>query len=58
MIYFKPLGYIPGVTAYFGTATPILDFVVYWLSFVISIGLVGVLLIAVVLVPIALIMRR
>jgi hypothetical protein len=58
VIYFKPMGYIPGLTAYFGTATPILDFVVYWLSFVISIGLVGVLLIVVVLVPIALIMRR
>ncbi len=58
VIYFKPLGYIPDLTAYFGTATPILDFVVYWLSFVISIGLVGVLLIVVVLVPIALIMRR
>ncbi len=58
VIHFKPLGYIPGLTAYFGTATPILDFVVYWLSFVISIGLVGVLLIVVVLVPIALLMRR
>jgi hypothetical protein len=55
VIRFKPLGYIPGLTAYFGTATPILDVIVHWLSFVLSIGLVGVLLIVVVLVPVALI---
>lgn len=58
VIYFKPLGYIPGFKAYFGTATPILDVIVNWLSFVLSIGLVGVLLILVLLVPMALVMRR
>lgn len=58
VIHFKPLGYIPGLTAYFGTATPILDGIVHWLSFVLSIGLVGVLLILVVLVPMALVLRR
>ena len=58
VIYFKPLGYIPGLTAYFGTTTPILDVIVYWPSFVISIGLGGLLLILAILVPIAVVMGK
>ena len=58
MIYLKPLGYIPGLTAYFGTSTPVIDFIVNWLTFAIGIGLVGILLILAILVPIALVMGK
>ena len=58
VIFFEPLGYIPGLTAYFGSSTPVLDFIVNWLTFAITIGLVGILLILAILVPIALMMRK
>jgi len=58
VLYLKPLGYIPGLTAYFGTSTPVLDFVVNWLTFAIATGLVGILLILAILVPIALVMGK
>jgi len=58
VIFLKPLGYIPGLTSYFGTPTPVLDFIVNWLTFAIAIGIVGILLILAILVPIVLVMRK
>ncbi|UCH88914.1 MAG: hypothetical protein JSV49_11865 [Thermoplasmata archaeon] len=38
----KPLSYIPGVTDYFQSSTPALDFIITWLSRGIAIGLIAV----------------
>lgn len=57
-IYLHPLGYVPGVQDQFGTTTPILDFIVYGLTFALGIGLFGIILILVILVPIAFLKKR
>jgi hypothetical protein len=57
-IYLHPLGYIPGISERFGTPTPILDFIVYWLTRAVGIGMIGVFLILIILIPIAIIKRR
>ena len=58
VLWLKPLGYIPGVIAYFGTPTPVLDFTIKWLTFALGTGLVGTLLILPILVAIALVMGK
>jgi hypothetical protein len=57
-IYLHPLGYSSWVTDTFHTPTPILDFVVKYLSYAIGLGLLGVILILVILVPVALLKKR
>ena len=57
-ITIHPLGYFPGVVDQFGTPTPILDFAVYWLGRAIGIGMIGVFLILIILIPVAIIKRR
>lgn len=58
IIFLKPIGYIPGVENQFGTATPVLDFIVYYLTIALAIGLFGIFLILLILVPIALLKKR
>lgn len=58
VVWLKPLGYIPGIVAYFGTPTPVLDFTIKWLSFMLGTGLVGTLLILPILLTIALLMGK
>ena len=58
VLWLKPLGYIPGVIAYFGTPTPVLGFTIKWLTFALGTGLVGTLLILPILVVIALVMGK
>ena len=50
-IFLHPVGYIPGVVEQFGTTTPILDFTLLNLSYAISIGMIGVFLILLILIP-------
>ena len=57
-IFLQPLGYIPGVVDQFHSTTPILDFIVYYLTYGIGIGIIGVFLILLILVPIALLKKR
>jgi hypothetical protein len=57
-IYIKPLGYIPAVVNQFNTTTPMLDFIVKYLSMAIGIGLIGVFLILLILIPVAIIKKR
>jgi hypothetical protein len=57
-IYLHPLGYIPGVVDQFGTQTPILDFIVLNLAKAIGIGIIGVFLILLILIPIALLKKK
>ncbi len=57
-IFLHPLGYIPGIEARFGTPTPILDFIIYWLSWALGIGMIGVFLILIILIPVAIIKRK
>ena len=56
-IYLQPLGYIPGVEDHFHTTTPMLDFIVYYLSYAIGIGMIGVFLILLILVPVAMLKK-
>lgn len=56
-IFLHPLSYIPGVEDQFGTTTPILDFIVLNLTMAIGVGIIGVFLILLVLVPIALLKK-
>jgi hypothetical protein len=56
-IFLHPLGYL-GVESEFGTKTPVLDFIVYWLTQAIGIGMIGVILILIILLPIAIIKKR
>ncbi len=58
VVYFKPLGYIPQVMETFNTATPAIDFVVKWLLYAISVGILGVFIILAILIPVAIIKRR
>jgi hypothetical protein len=57
-IFLHPLSYIPGVEDQFGTKTPVLDFIVYNLTFALGIGLIGIFLILMILVPVALLKKR
>jgi hypothetical protein len=57
-IYLQPLGHIPGVADRFNTATPVLDFIVHYLAQAIGIGIIGVSLILLFLVPIAILKKR
>ena len=57
-IFLQPLKYIPGVEDRFNTTTPIMDFIVHYLTYAISIGLIGVFLILLILIPIALLKRK
>jgi len=57
-IYLHPLGYVPGVEDQFRTATPILDFIVYNLTFALGIGLFGIILILLILVPVAFLKKK
>jgi hypothetical protein len=58
VIFVQPLGYIPGVKEHFNSATPVLDFIVEQLSIAISIGMIGIFLILMILIPVALLKRR
>jgi hypothetical protein len=57
-IYLHPLGYIPGVVDRFGTQTPVLDFIVFNLARAIGIGIIGVFLILLILIPIAILKKK
>lgn len=57
-IYLHPLGYVPGVIDNFGTSTPVLDFIVINLASAIGIGMIGVFLILLILIPIAILKNR
>ena len=57
-IFLHPMGYIPGIIDQFGTSTPVLDFSVYWLGRAIGIGMIGVFLILIILIPVAIIRRK
>ena len=57
-IFLQPLGYIPGIVDRFGTPTPILDFIVSGLTQAIGIGLIGVFLILLILIPVAILKRK
>ena len=52
------LVYVPGVVDQFGTPTPVLDFIIYSLTYALAIGLIGIFLILLILVPIALLKKR
>jgi hypothetical protein len=58
VIFLHPLGYIPGVVERFHTTTPVLDFIVEKLSVAIGIGMIGIFLILLILIPVALIKRK
>jgi hypothetical protein len=57
-IYLQPLKHIPGVLDEFQTSTPVLDFIIKYLSIAIGIGLIGVILILLILIPVALLKKR
>jgi hypothetical protein len=57
-IYLHPLGYIPGIKDEYNTSTPILDFILQNLTIAMGIGIIGVILILLILVPVAIIKRR
>ena len=57
-IYVKPLGNSTWIMDTFNTSTPILDFIVKNLLYAIGIGIIGVILILVILIPVALLKRR
>lgn len=52
-IYLQPFSYVPGIEG----DTPVLDFVVQYLTIAIGIGMIGVLVILAVLIPIAFLKR-
>jgi len=57
-ISLEPLKYIPGIVDEFHTTTPVLDFTIENLTIAIGIGLIGVFLILLVLIPIALLKKK
>ena len=56
-IYLHPLSYVPGITEQFNSNTPILNFIVDRLTYAIGIGMIGVFLILLILIPIALLKK-
>jgi len=56
-IYLHPLSYVPGITDQFNSNTPILNFIVERLTYAIGIGMIGVFLILLILVPVAALKR-
>jgi len=57
-IFLHPLGYIPGIKDTLNSTTPILDFIVKNLIFAIGIGMIGVFLILLILIPVALLRKK
>jgi hypothetical protein len=57
-IYLHPLSYIPGVVDQFNSVTPVLDFAVNNLAKAIGIGMIGVFLILLILIPVAILKKK